>query len=562
MSCPLGFGGPASKSSLTPYHCILCRGLLHEPITTPCRHVFCAFCIRPFRDCPVCAADLDGNNTPDAALAGTINKLLTGHVKLLAKATGAAGPPVGSPVPASSSCPAAAGAAAPAPPPASCPASTSTSAPTSADPGAPGLDLPSLLLQLALQSLAGGNPEAALARLDMCADTLCSAAEAAAAAAAATGSAGAGTAVGTAEAKEVGPKAGTASTEGASTAGAGPDALASAGAGWEHDPVLRRRVAAARTSADAASRLGAVLGSAADCHRRLGDAPAALSLYAASAACLAPWRSGGEAASAARTAAATASSREAEAALGVTHNKLGDLLMLLGRLREARAQYLEALGLRRAALARALEAGAEADGAEAGAAGEGSGGKSGTSAGASRLPAEELVQDVCDLATSCCKVADVNMALREAEAAVGSQPEAAAAGSGSGAEPGAGLGASASEGGVGSDVDAEAGLASAAALLAEARAAMLRPNLAPYAAAVQAAAAKAAAAAAAAATGGSAAEGGARGGREAAPAATAAAPLPAQLVGRYGRVWGALEQLTARLAGLGVGTGPQAETAK
>ncbi|GLC35725.1 hypothetical protein PLESTM_000359000 [Pleodorina starrii] len=336
-TCPLGFGGPgAAKGELSSYHCVLCRGLLHDPVVADrCRHVFCSFCIRRFRDCPVCGADIEGTS-PDTALASTIGKILLGHAKLLAKQAGAVCP-VASAATGAATCPV---------------ASVATSSAGSAPPG-PDLDVPSVLLHLALQSLAGGNPEAALARLGMCADTLCSS----------SGGSSQPEAVAAPAAEGKGPQP--------------PEAtVAAAGAA---DPAFDRHVAAAAASADNASRLGAILGCKADCYRRLGDAAAARSHLAASLACLAPWRG---------------RSREADSALSVTHNKLGDMLLLAERLTEAREQYERALEIRRAAAA------------GAGAAGE---------AATREAAAAEVVQDLCDLAVSLCKVADVGFAVSEPE---------------------------------------------------------------------------------------------------------------------------------------------------
>ncbi|KXZ56599.1 hypothetical protein GPECTOR_1g539 [Gonium pectorale] len=581
-ACPLGFGGPGAGAELTPYHCQLCRGLLHEPVETDgCRHVFCAFCIRRFRDCPTCGADINSTK-PKEDLAGSIRKLLLGHVKLLSRSVcpAAARP---SPPSGAAACPVAplAGPAAPLSP---------ASALSGVAGGGAAPDLPSLLLQLALESLAGGNPEAAIARLEMCADALCSSAEAAAgtrdAGAGASASAapdaasvvGASTAAqpaGNRRAGDVAPAAVTSARACSLPLTADAVDADAAGAGAGADADLSRRLAAARCDPDTASRLGAVLGSQGDCHRRLGDAAAAHRLYAASAACLAPWRG---------------RSREADSALGVTHNKLGDLLLMAGRLAEAREQYEQALEIRRGAVAAAAARG----GAGGQVGGAGRGGAAGVGAAEAEAEAlEEATQDACDLATSLCKVADVRLAMQEEEqtAAAGAgaerppqeqqdgQDQAAAERRGQGEPeggPATGLAAADHRRQGAGQGPAPVGAAhEVGQLLQEARQALLRPEVAPFARACGLVAdaegdagmeagsegqqgsaapgsgagpAKERADAEGAAAGGlavgeSARAGVAKGGEGGA----GAAGLPKPLLQRYGRVWGAVEQLSARL---------------
>lgn len=100
-------------------------------------------------------------------------------------------------------------------------------------------------------------------------------------------------------------------------------------------------------------------------------------------------------------------------AVGVTHNKLGDLLYLQGRLREALPHYERALGVRRGQLAAAGAAGAR----EAG-----GGGRAEGAAGTG----EEEVHDACDLAASLCKVADLLLSMCSGEGAGGAQGEVGA----------------------------------------------------------------------------------------------------------------------------------------
>jgi tetratricopeptide (TPR) repeat protein len=149
-----------------------------------------------------------------------------------------------------------------------------------------------------------------------------------------------------------------------------------------------------------ACQLGAVCGSQADCHRRLGDLAAAAAGYRRSAALLQPH---------------SRADPEVAHALSVTCNKRGDLLYTLGDLPAALACYQEALALReRLAAGLGLPPGA--------------GG-------------EQLAERGADLAASRIKVADALAALgRGAEARVGfeaargvlagvlaAQPEGAAA---------------------------------------------------------------------------------------------------------------------------------------
>ncbi|KAG2495745.1 hypothetical protein HYH03_006342 [Edaphochlamys debaryana] len=378
-------------------------------------------------------------------------------------------------------------------------------------------DLPSLLLQLALQSFGGGNPEAALSRLDACADAICIAAEA-----------------GSTSAPP--PAAASSASATPATAPAATDAAAAS-----------RLLAAARTSAATASRLGAVLGCQADCHRRLNNPGEAHAKFEASLACLQPWKG---------------ANREADSALSVTHNKLGDLLLTAGRTAEAREQYEAALAIRRDALS--------ASGSGAAAAGAAGGGEAAAAAADAAGPADaanvEAVQDVCELATSLCKVADVWLGEQEskpASTATTTATEAAATTSVSGGDVGGSGGAAGGEGGV----DA---VRRAAALLAEAREVLLRPAALPYARACgvtpaapgEAAAAPPAVGAAAEPTeeGTEAADAkGTRGGESESAggggedgAGAKGEALPPLLLSRWGRVWGAMEQLTARVGELGL----------
>lgn len=68
VSCPLGFGSVVS--ALSPFHCNLCKGLLHETVKlNPCHHQFCRFCISPAEICPQCGEDIL-EKEPDTSMSG------------------------------------------------------------------------------------------------------------------------------------------------------------------------------------------------------------------------------------------------------------------------------------------------------------------------------------------------------------------------------------------------------------------------------------------------------------------------------------------------------------
>ncbi|EFJ52003.1 hypothetical protein VOLCADRAFT_87094 [Volvox carteri f. nagariensis] len=511
-TCPLGFGGQgAGKDELSPYHCVLCRGLLHDPVVTSgCRHTFCAFCVRRFRDCPVCGADIDSTK-PDTSLASTINKILLGHAKLMSKPSAAAPPP--------GICPAAIAASTSAKP-ASCPVTSAGKAPAGSGTSESNLDLPSLLLQLALQSLAGGNPEAGLARLDLCTDALVAPPKDPAAPG--TPPSEPAYQITTTNTADVAASTATAAAS-LVPAVAAADAAASHPTTLDEDQVLRPHLAAAaKASSETAIRLGTILGCKADCYRRLGDPAAALRYYAASLICLAHWRG---------------RSREADSAISVTHNKQGDLLFMSGRLAEAKEQYEAALEIRREVVSagppvrETVAKGANGEAALA------------TGAGAEGCAQVAVVQDLCDLAVSLCKVADVGFMLKEEaeQLRLREKPQQGVS-EGQAADPAVEPNQAADET---EQEDKQQGeqheqdqiyMAKLGDLLSEARGVLLRSELLPYA--------RACGLAAAAVAGGS--NGQARG-RQGSGGGGWEAALAPPLVTRYGKVWGAMEQLNGRL---------------
>lgn len=122
--CPLGYGSP-NGPSLSVLHCPLCRALLHNVVSTqPCKHLFCKFCIAKFSDCPLCGSDIKGLQPADD-LNEKVGTFIDAHCKNPKLLNG--------------------------------------------QQGFHSLDSPeAFLLQLGLQSVAGGNLEAALSRLEMC----------------------------------------------------------------------------------------------------------------------------------------------------------------------------------------------------------------------------------------------------------------------------------------------------------------------------------------------------------------------------------------------------------
>ncbi|GIL43193.1 hypothetical protein Vafri_996 [Volvox africanus] len=557
MACPLGFGSSgAGKGELSPYHCVLCRGLLHDPVVTNgCRHTFCAFCVRRFRDCPTCGADIEGTS-PDTSLASTINKILLGHAKLNPKSAGSvpAVPPPGV-------CPAGAAAstATTSTKAATCPVDPANKSSSGTESQDPNLDLPSVLLQLALQSLAGGNPEAALARLDMCAEALC-------------GRPSDPDAPGKRDLPRgsVPAEATAAPVQGGTPPAASRDTTSSIPAGnSDGDPnlALSRHLEAAQTSSETASRLGAILGCKADCYRRLGDSVAALHHYTSSLACLGFWRG---------------RSREADSAMSVTHNKLGDQLFMLDRLREAKEHYEAALQIRRGAVNTGIEAPSAAEGAGTSGAAKvraqaGPGPERGTT------PSEEVAQDLYDLAVSLCKVADVSFALHEErcrkavpvlQQKLSPPREREASASGAAAATAAATTTTGSESTHNQELEnPDMPFAKLAELLTEARGILLRQELLPYARACGLAAGQpssrdaggpneaaagslsdvgrgdvksgAGSSSGSSSSGGREAQGsGGHGEKQTGSGTERLAPM---LVSRYGKVWGVLEQLTGRL---------------
>lgn len=78
--CPLGFGSSRGPR-LSTLHCTLCRGLLHEPVTTDaCSHTFCRACITRARDCVICGADIK-SLSPNEELERLVQTFLDTHSK-------------------------------------------------------------------------------------------------------------------------------------------------------------------------------------------------------------------------------------------------------------------------------------------------------------------------------------------------------------------------------------------------------------------------------------------------------------------------------------------------
>ena len=70
-TCPLGFSS-SKGPKLSRLHCPLCKSLLFEACKTiECQHIFCSFCIAPFRDCPLCGRYIDGTK-PDSESQGNL----------------------------------------------------------------------------------------------------------------------------------------------------------------------------------------------------------------------------------------------------------------------------------------------------------------------------------------------------------------------------------------------------------------------------------------------------------------------------------------------------------
>ncbi len=192
--------------------------------------------------------------------------------------------------------------------------------------------LSSFYLAIGLRSLAGGNVQAALQRLQRCKQELLQQAgqpqagtAGASAAAATAASAAAGTAAHTAESSSGDRR--VSDENGATAAGSSS-------------------MTGDSQAARLASRIGAVCGTLGDCYRRLGDAPAATAAYEESCSAL---------------QRVTHPDAEVTHALSVSLNKLGDLAYLSGDVARAHDCYCQAVQLRRATVA-GMKLGAFLDG--------------------------------------------------------------------------------------------------------------------------------------------------------------------------------------------------------
>lgn len=76
--CPYGFGQASNGPKLSELHCVLCRSLLFEAVTTNCGHIFCGSCAGRFSDCPVCGADII-EMKPNTELQGRVDQVLAAH---------------------------------------------------------------------------------------------------------------------------------------------------------------------------------------------------------------------------------------------------------------------------------------------------------------------------------------------------------------------------------------------------------------------------------------------------------------------------------------------------
>lgn len=269
MKCPLGFGSD-NTAKLDPLNCVLCRSLYHEAVATVCGHRFCRHCITPFRDCPVCGADCQPLSD-DADMQETVDKYIAVHSRDHKLTSGG------------------------------------KAAPQAEDKAVqhPVAARASFFLQIGLRSFAGGNPAAALTRLQACEAAL----------------------------------------------------------------VEQQREDAG--SAALGTQLGAVCGSQGDALQQLKQLDAAAERYQQAIQHL---------------QSNTKPSAEAQHALSVCHNKLGDLQYTQGNLPAAREQYDAGLAVRRALC--------EASGSS------------------TPQPAQQV-----DLVASLIKVADINSALGDAAAA-------------------------------------------------------------------------------------------------------------------------------------------------
>lgn len=123
LVCPYGYGA-ATGPKLSALHCPLCRALIYESQESePCGHIFCKYCLSRFRDCPLCGRDVKGSK-PHEQTRRDVVAFLDAHEKESGELQ------------------------------------RTNSFPEGLDPS-----IASFYLQIGLQSYAGGNYEAAVARL-------------------------------------------------------------------------------------------------------------------------------------------------------------------------------------------------------------------------------------------------------------------------------------------------------------------------------------------------------------------------------------------------------------
>ncbi|KAJ9504693.1 hypothetical protein QJQ45_029472 [Haematococcus lacustris] len=78
-ACPYGFSASNVGPKLSSLHCTLCKQPLHDCCScSPCGHKFCKFCISRTRDCPVCGQDIVGL-APDPTTQGLVDVFLAAH---------------------------------------------------------------------------------------------------------------------------------------------------------------------------------------------------------------------------------------------------------------------------------------------------------------------------------------------------------------------------------------------------------------------------------------------------------------------------------------------------
>ncbi|EEF36838.1 protein NCA1 [Ricinus communis] len=78
--CPLGYDSRSFK--IGPLSCIICQALLFDTTKcVPCNHIFCKACVSPFRDCPLCGADIEKFEA-EMNLQATVDRFIEGHARI------------------------------------------------------------------------------------------------------------------------------------------------------------------------------------------------------------------------------------------------------------------------------------------------------------------------------------------------------------------------------------------------------------------------------------------------------------------------------------------------